>query len=121
MASAVRDGVEPDREIVEVTQPETPRYLAGRDRRPEVDRAGAVQAQQTGSKAKTQRGIEVPAAFRRVGLALEAAGVGALVGRLPPAGAAAGDAGRGAPPRHEQRDDRDDAREDSGEKDLAGQ
>ena len=120
MASAVRDGVEPDREIVEGTQPETPRYLAGRDRRPEVDRAGAVQAQQTGTKAKTQRGIEVPAAFRRVGLALEAAGVGALVGRLPPTGAA-GDACRGAPPRHEQRDDRDDAREDSGEKDLAGQ
>ena len=86
-----------------------------------MDRAGAVQAQQTGAKAKTQRGVEVPAAFRRVGLALEAAGVGALVGRLPPAGAAAGDARRAAPPRDEDRDDRDDARKESGEKDLAGQ
>src|SRR2546423_1871503 len=49
---AVRDGVECDREIVEFAQSEPPRHLAGRDRRPEADRAGAIQAQQTGAEAQ---------------------------------------------------------------------
>src|SRR5207247_4849733 len=88
---------------------------------PEVDRAGAVQSQQTGAEAQAQRAIEVAPALSRVGLALEPAGVGARVRRSAPPATVGGGARRGAPAGDEQRDNRDDAGEDSGESGLAGQ
>ncbi len=59
-------------------QPEAPRDLAGCDRRPEVDRAGAVEAQEAGAEPKPQRDVEIAPALGGVRLALEPAGVGVL-------------------------------------------
>jgi hypothetical protein len=79
-ASAVGDGIERDREVVEGGQPEPPRDLAGRDRRPEVDRAGAVEAQEAGAEPQPQRHVEIAPALGGVRFALEPAGVGLLLG-----------------------------------------